>query len=459
MPTSLPSTDRLAKSARLLAAARRAIDDPSAFVEFAFTDSHGRPLRQAAIHHDLQAFLTLHPRALIELPRDHGKSVQVCGRLVWELARNPSLRIKLVCATGDLAAERCRFLRDAIDSNPRVKLLFPGLVPAEPWSVEAFTVARPGVVIGPSVAAFGVGTGSTGARADLLVCDDIVDVRSLNSAAERERVKDVFRNGLLNLLEPDGRFWGLCTPWHGGDLNAELKANPAYAVFRRAVGPQLESVWPEKWTLARLEARRREIGAASFARGYLLTPIAADEVLIRPEWVTFFADELPRSGYDAVVLSVDPAVSVKATADASALVLLGRRPTGEVDCLAAAGHRVPTPKLVELLAAWDAKHTPDAILFEGNAAFAGICDLLKRHAAFGARVRPIAHSRSKSSRVAAFSVTVESGRFRLRRNDERQRELLGEMTTYPHAAHDDLVDAAATGTEYLLGQREMRVWV
>jgi len=271
-------------------------------------------------------------------------------------------------------------------------------------------------------------------------------------------VKDAFHNNLMNLLEPDGRFWGLCTPWHGADLNALLKANPAYALFRRAVGPKLESVWLEKWTRSRLEARRREIGAASFARGYLLTPVAEEETLIRPEWVTFFADELPRGAYDAVVLSVDPAVSAKATADASALVLLGRRPTGEIDCLAAAGHRVPTPKLVELLAAWDAAHTPDAILFESNAAFAGICDLLKRHAAFGPRVCPVAHSRSKTSRVAAFSVTVEAGRFRLRRGDERQRELLGEMTTYPHAAHDDLVDAAATGTEYLLGRREPRIW-
>ena len=78
-------SDRLAKAARLLATARRAIDDPSAFVEFAFTDSHGRLLRQAAVHRELQAFLTEHPRALIELPRDHGKSFQVCCRVLWEL--------------------------------------------------------------------------------------------------------------------------------------------------------------------------------------------------------------------------------------------------------------------------------------------------------------------------------------------------------------------------------------
>jgi len=29
-------------------------------------------------------------RALVELPRDHGKSVQVCIRVLWELGRRPS---------------------------------------------------------------------------------------------------------------------------------------------------------------------------------------------------------------------------------------------------------------------------------------------------------------------------------------------------------------------------------
>src|SRR5947209_3751566 len=117
----------------------------------------------------------------------------------------------------------------------------------KPWAAASFPVGRGADTIGPSVAAFGVGAGSTGTRADLLVCDDVVDVRAMHSRAERDRVADYFTNNLMNLLEPDGRFWGLCTPWHADDLNARLKRNPAYAVFRRAVGPDLEPVWPEKW--------------------------------------------------------------------------------------------------------------------------------------------------------------------------------------------------------------------
>lgn len=189
--------------------------DPNAFIRFCFADSHGLPIQQASIHLELQDFLSNHPKALIELPRDHGKSFQICSRIVWELGRNPGLRVKIVCSTGAIAAERSRFLRSAIDGNGWVRQVFPKLLPSEPWSADRFTVQRPAEAIGPSVAAYGVGAGSTGTRADLLICDDIVDVRALHTASERNRVADYFHENLMNLLEPDGRFWGLFTPWHG----------------------------------------------------------------------------------------------------------------------------------------------------------------------------------------------------------------------------------------------------
>ena len=185
---------------------------------------------------------------------------------------------------------RCRFLRDAIAYNRRLQMVFPELKPAQPWGATRFTIERPANVIGPSVAALGVGSVATGTRADLLVCDDIVDVKSLRSRADRERVKSYFHENLMNLLEPNGRFWGLFTPWHVDDLNSNLKRNPAYAPFRRAVGENLEPVWPEKWPSERLEERRREIGTLSFARAYRLVCIPEEDVPIRGEWVRFWTE-------------------------------------------------------------------------------------------------------------------------------------------------------------------------
>jgi predicted phage terminase large subunit-like protein len=429
------------------------------FIEECFTDARGAPVKQAQVHTELQAFLGTHARALVELPRDHGKSFQVCARVLWELTRDPGLRVKIVCATDAVAAERARFLRDAVVMNARLRESFPNLRAARPWAVRAFAVAREAHTIGPSVSAFGAGAGTTGARADLLVCDDIVDVRALHSRAARDHTADYFTNNLMNLLEPDGRFWGLCTPWHRDDLNARLKATGSYPLFRRAIGPDFEPVWPEKWPAARLRERLAEIGTASFARGYRLLPAAEEDAAIRPEWVRFWTES---GACERCVLSVDPAVSASSRADRSALVVLGKCGT-QVRVLSAIARRAPAPELVHLIDALDREWNPETILFETNAAFLGLKDLLARHAAFGGKLKGVTQSADKAARAAAFSVAVENGTFLLAGEAgapvPAQRELYDEMTSFPFGERDDLLDAAATGCAFLLDRREPRAWV
>lgn len=380
-------------------------------------------------------------------------------RLAWELGHDPSLRIKVVCASESLAAERGRFLRTTLEENLHVREVFPRLIPARPWTDTHFTVVRPANVIGPTIAAIGIGAASTGSRADLLVCDDIVDVKSIASRSQRKRIKEYFRDNLMNLLEPDGRCWNLFTPWHADDLNNELKQNPEFAHFRRAVSDDLEPVWPERWSRERLEERRREIGSISFARGYRLTPLAVESSLIHADWIRLWQEAMP---WERVILSIDPALSISERADASALVLLAKMADNTIRCIEAVARRVATPHLIMLIDEMDQRYHPDVILFEANAAFRGIHDLMVRHAGFGPKIKAITQVKDKATRVAAFSVAVENGTFQLRgRNgvvDPSQQALWDEMTMFPVAEHDDLLDAASTGTKYLLDYREPRIW-
>ena len=116
--------------------------DVDCFIESCFTDSRGAPVKQADVHRALQAHLTKNSRALVEMPRDHGKSFQVCCRVLWELGKEPGLRVKIVCATHAVAAERSRFLMDTLTLNAAVRKAFPKLRAAKPWTVRALTVRR-----------------------------------------------------------------------------------------------------------------------------------------------------------------------------------------------------------------------------------------------------------------------------------------------------------------------------
>ncbi|MEZ6143292.1 MAG: hypothetical protein R3B84_22220 [Zavarzinella sp.] len=442
----------------LLLAIVRARRDPAAFISFCGRNTDGTPLKLGQVHCELQQFLCQHSKALVQLPRDHGKSTQICGRILWELGRNPSLRVKIVCASEALSRERADYIRTAIRNNPLLKWVFPGLQPAQPWTTQRFSVQRPAAGIGPSVAALGIDNASTGSRADLMVCDDIVDVKSLTSKASREHVKQVFQNNLVNMLEPAGNLWCLSTPWHRDDLNAQLIANPGFALFRRAVGPHLEPVWPERWSIAALEERRQAIGNAAFERGYRLNFVSEEELLIPTHWVKYYQHA---PSFDQLILAIDPALSTSAQADRSAIVVLGKAEQ-TIYCPHAAAFRLNTPDLLDTIVGYHDRYQPDLIVMEANGAFRGFTELLGLNKQFGSKIRPVVHHVSKTSRIAMLSAAIQRGEVLLHGTvagfaTPDVQELLGEMTEYPLGNHDDLVDALAMGTDFLQKQRQPNI--
>ena len=71
------------------------------FAALCCTDSTGKAIRQARLHRELQGFLDQQRRALVELPRDHGKSVQICLRILWDAGTRSELagedRVRFGC--------------------------------------------------------------------------------------------------------------------------------------------------------------------------------------------------------------------------------------------------------------------------------------------------------------------------------------------------------------------------
>jgi len=290
--------------ARSTVLAELACRDVNVFCEHVMRDAQGRPWHQAPFHQEWQALLPRKgpARVLIGAPRESAKTSQLAiARVIWELGRNPDLRVKIITSTDDLAADIVAAIADHILRNPRVQHVFPHLKPASAglWPKPGarsnrLVVARQSRDKDPSVSGHGILSTGAGGRADLLIFDDVVDYRNaVASPTLRGRVAQSLLEVWINQLGPTGRALYVGTVWHEDDLTMQLKANPEWTVWWRPARDEVtgDPLWPERWSLEALAAREREIGPRAFARQYLLQPLSDEERSFPSEVLAACRDE------------------------------------------------------------------------------------------------------------------------------------------------------------------------
>jgi phage terminase large subunit-like protein len=436
----------------------RAREQFPAFVEYAFWDERtGSPLRQQWFHDEWSAAMDTSDRLIIVAPRDHGKTTQVVARVLWELGRDPNLRIKIVCASDGKAMERLFEVTQHL-SNPRVQEVFPHLVPAEEgeWSKHKIVVSRTARHRDASVEALGITSTATGGRADLLVADDVVDRRNaLTMPALREQIKHAWKSDWTNLLEPTGRIWYVCTLWHKADLSHELLTNPAFDKVFHAVPDDFGALWPKKWSEEALRARHAEIGSVEFNRAFRNIASDVEEGIVKPDWIRFadlarepaFAERLD----DLVFFtSYDTAVAVTDLNDYSASVTIAVDvATGTVYVTDAWHARITIGRqAAQVWAEYEACH-PFRILIEKAGQSTLDEWVLNEHPDLAGIVEVTKPRVSKAARLLGVTPLMEAGRvvFSAHLNPNRptydpsRGSVVHELLDFPFGRNDDLVDA------------------
>ena len=113
-----------------------------------------------------------------------------------------------------------------IVESPEYQRVFPNVVPDRNafWSAHELFVKRSSRSVDPSVEAKGIMSTGVGGRADLIVFDDVVDLRNaIEQPALREKVKENFFNVWMSRLDVGGRAWYISTSWHAEDLTSLLR--------------------------------------------------------------------------------------------------------------------------------------------------------------------------------------------------------------------------------------------
>jgi len=240
----------------------RARTDPSAFAAFVLRDEEtGAHIVQTPLHAHWQGVLTQHDNAVLLGFIESGKSQQVSiARVLYELGRNPRLRVVLLSATKSLASKIADTLRRYIEHSDELHAVFPNLRPGSPWTGDAFRVAGAGITSKDySVEVAFVGAHVLGSRYDLAVLDDALDWENTGTPYQRTKTESFIESMVVGRLSKHARLWAVGNPWHPDDYYHKLAQRPGFFARRWPVQDAHSTpLWPLQWPAERIEAFRQK---------------------------------------------------------------------------------------------------------------------------------------------------------------------------------------------------------
>lgn len=399
-------------------------------------------------HLDMLHFQDSHAKALQLAPRGFGKSTVLnIVRVLFEVVRDPNIRVLIVSNTALQAEVFLREIRQHFEHNRTLRFVFGAFEGETKWHQnEIVVLPRTTHAKESTVSCVGVGGPVVSRHYDLIVADDLIDEESSRTEGQREKLRDWFYRSLLPTLEPHGRMYILGTRYHFEDLYGYLLQGeyaPCHQVLKALPGDE-STPWPEKFSIEWLEDRRRSMGTLLFNSQYQNDVEAMKGRIFRAEWLRYY--DQPPDGL-RLYQGVDLAISQRESADYFAIVTVGVDREQNVFVLDVIKRRLTFKQQTDLIVAKFLHFKPISTVVEANAYQAAQVDELRRTTPV--RVKGIKTTKDKVTRFLRLAARFEAGQVFLRRG--MMEELVEELLLVPEGAHDDLVDALDFAVEEATG--------
>jgi hypothetical protein len=356
-------------------------------------------------------------RILINVPPEHAKSTVITvGYSTYRIAMDSNVRIIVVSKTLNKAREFVYSIKQRL-SHPRYAKLQQVYGPSGGWKEDSDTWKTDTVYLGqeardssekdPTLQALGIGGQIYGARADLIILDDVITTAN---AHEWEKQLEWLQKEVITRLGKNGKLLIVGTRISAVDLYRELR-NPEHwsggvSPFTRLAMPAAleidddpkkwvtlwersdrpwdgdedavpdEDGYYQKWDGPALFSRRSEVTASTWALVYQQQDID-DDAIFNPTIVNACVNRMrkpgplrmgapghPRDGQWVTLIGMDPAMAGK-----TALVVYAvDRQSGKRLVLDAYNMSDPTPgKIRAIIEDWINTYRPVELRIEINA--------------------------------------------------------------------------------------------
>ena len=391
-------------------------------------------------------------RLMLRLPPRHGKSELASRNFpAYCIGRKPWRQFIAASATADLAREFGREVRNIIETEAYQAVYSTRLAQdskaANKWNTSE----------GGSWYSIGVGGDILGRGAHIALIDDpFGSMKDARSPVMRENVWNWYNGSLYNRMEPDGAIVIIGHRMHEDDLQGRLeermRAHDEYAdqwtiVELPAVAGQHdqlgrepgEALWPEHFSLPRLERIRFNSLARNWSALYQQRPTPEEGELFAVERMTM------RDHTSDVVFWVrgwDLAGSVEG--DWTVGVLMGRTRDGKFvigDVRRLRGRPDAVEQAIQECARADTRRTRVSIPKDpGQAGVAQVLALTKMLAGYVVLSSP--ETGGKQTRAEPLAAQVNVGNVTMIPGDwnHAYRE---ELRSFPYGKYDDQVDASS----------------
>lgn len=348
----------------------------------------------------------LNRRLAIQAPRDHGKSAfWSYAYPLWIAWKTPGALVYLLSAQSTNAEELLDIIKHGHSGNPSeddeeqtgggargLKGLLDHpklghLVDPAHWNKREIKLQN-----GSTIRARGYGSRMRGGHPHAIVCDDVLDEKSMYSELQREKTKTYFSSAITNMVLKGGQIVVVGTPFHKEDLYSYLAANKSYKymMFKALIedasaplspdgsGHRWRALWPGRHSVADLLAKKEEIGSVNFAREIMCEPITDDLTLfpsslfvgdVMAHYVPcpLKLEQIRELGW-AVYIGVDLALSANVAADFMRIVVLAQDRFMNKFVLDVFGGRgVKYKQQKDMLIDVCTRYDPEAVYVEANA--------------------------------------------------------------------------------------------